>query len=478
MLFLSRNQQVKAIFAGLNPGVTGKRGSPALKAHDHYIALVESSDDAIVAKDLSSTVVSWNPAAERLFGYSADEMVGQSIRRLIPPERQDEEDEILANIGAGKRVGQFLTQRLHKDGRVIDIFVTVSPVLDGAGKVVGASKIARDASEFVATRHKLEARELRFRLLADNMSQFAWVCQPNNKNNKNNQQIEEFTGKQLADMDMGSRYMVVHPEHVDRVYAKFRLALEEGEDWEDVFPLRGKDGNYRWFLSRTQPIRDAEGTILQWFGTNTDITDQREEAAQADLMLREASHRSKNLLATVQALARRTARGNADFFEHFEERMRGLANVQDLLYRGDWREVPVSELVRRQLAFLGDLRGQLETGGPDCALIPPAADAIGMALHELATNSLKYGALSSPEGGVAVEWACDNASGSFRITWREKDGPPVEPPAHDGFGTTLIRDLPRAKLDAQVSLEFPPGGVVWTLEGEHLLAGDEAAKPN
>src|SRR3569833_2178100 len=169
MLFLSRNQQVKAIFAGLNPGVTGKRGSPALKAHGHYIALVESSDAAIVAKDLRSTVVSWYPAA----GHSADEMGGQSIRRLIPPERQDEEDEILANIGAGKRGGQFLTQRLHKDGRVIDIFVTVSPVLDGAGKVVGASKIARDASEFVATRRELEARELRFRLLADDMSQFA-----------------------------------------------------------------------------------------------------------------------------------------------------------------------------------------------------------------------------------------------------------------------------------------------------------------
>jgi PAS domain S-box-containing protein len=448
-----------------------------LKAHDHYIALVESSDDAIAAKDLDSTIVSWNPAAERLFGYTAAEMVGQSIRKLIPAERQEEEDRILANIGAGKRVGQFLTQRLHKDGRVIDIFVTVSPVVDGEGRIVGASKIARDASEFVTTRRELEARELRFRLLADNISQFAWVCQPDGKFIWFNQRFEEFTGKTLEDMDLGARYMVVHPEHVDRVYAKFRLALDSGEDWEDVFPMRSKEGEYRWFLSRALPIRDGEGHILQWFGTNTDITDQREEAEQADLLLREASHRSKNLLATVQALARRTARGNTEFFEHFEERMRGLANVQDLLYRGDWREVPVAELVRRQLAFLGDLRDKLELSGPDCSLIPPAAEAIGMAIHELATNSLKYGALSSADGTVSVEWTCDKARGSFAIDWRDKGGPQVQPPTRDGFGTTLIRDLPRAKLDANVTLEFPPDGVVWTLEGENLLAGD-AAQPN
>ena len=347
---------------------------------------------------------------------------------------------------------------------------------NGEGRIVGASKIARDASEFVTTRRELEARELRFRLLADNISQLAWVCRPDGEFTWFNQRFEEFTGKKLEDMRASARYAVVHPEHVDRVYAKFRLALESGEDWEDVFPLRSKDGQYRWFLSRALPIRDSDGGIVQWFGTNTDITDQREEAAQADLLLREASHRSKNLLATVQALARRTARGDTEFFAHFEERMRGLANVQDLLYRGQWREVPVAELVRRQLAFLGDL-GKVEMRGPDCLLIPPAAEAIGMALHELATNSLKYGALSCVEGRVEIEWTCDDAQGSFGISWRDKDGPKVAPPSRNGFGTTLIHDLPRAKLEAEVTLEYPPDGVVWTLEGENLLAGGKAHEP-
>lgn len=446
-----------------------------MKAHDHYLALVESSDDAIVAKDLAGIVVSWNRAAEGLFGYSSDDMVGQSIRRLIPPDRQGEEDRILADVAAGRRVGQFLTERLHKDGSLIQLFVTVSPVVDADGKIVGASKIARDAREFVAIRRELEAREQRFRLLADNISQLAWVTQADGTFIWFNERFKEFTGLQLEDVTEGGRYLIVHPEHADRVYAKFRLAIEAGEDWEDVFPMRGKDGKFRWFLSRAMPIRDSEGNILQWIGTNTDITNQREEVAQADLLLREASHRSKNLLATVQALARRTVRGDAEFFPNFEDRMQGLANVQDLLFRGDWREVPVAELVRRQLAFLGELPDQLEFDGPACALTPPAAEAIGMALHELATNSLKYGALSSGEGKVRIEWRADPAKAGFAISWRETDGPQVGEPLRAGFGTTLIRDLPKAKLDAEVSLEFPPHGVVWSLKGEGLLALDEPA---
>lgn len=447
-----------------------------MEAHDHYIALIESMDDALVAKDLSGTVISWNPAAQRLFGFSADEMIGQSIRRLIPLERQQEEDEILASIVTGKRVPQFLTERLHKDGHLINVFVTVSPVIDREGRIVGASKVARDASAFVATQRELEAREQRFRMLADNISQFTWVTDANGTFVWFNRRFEEFTGLTLADMVEGSRHAVVHPDHVDRVNASFKHSIETGEEWEDLFPMRSKDGQFRWFLSRAQPIRDADGKVVQWFGTNTDITDQREEAEQTGLLLREASHRSKNLLATVQALARRSAHGNPEFFERFEERMVGLATVQDLLFKGHWREVSVAELVRRQLVFLGEMTHQIHADGAACALTPQTAEAVGMALHELATNSLKYGALSVPHGKVAIEWSADPARSAFRIAWREEGGPPVAPPTRKGFGTTLIRDLPRAKLDAEVELEFAPGGVTWTLAGEGLLAVDETGE--
>ena len=110
-----------------------------VEVRDFYEALVESSDDAIVAKDTDGVVISWNPAAEHLFGWTAAEMVGQSIRRLLPADRQHEEDEILARIRTGEKVGQFFTKRLHKDGHLLDISVAVSPVRDGAGNIVGAS---------------------------------------------------------------------------------------------------------------------------------------------------------------------------------------------------------------------------------------------------------------------------------------------------------------------------------------------------
>src|SRR5689334_6163013 len=119
----------------------------------HLAQVVESSDDAIVSKDLSSIIISWNPAAEKIFGYTADEAVGQSIRILIPQHLQSEEDDVLAKIRAGEKVDHYETIRQHKDGHIINVSLTVSPIRDEAGTIIGASKIARDITE----RARLEA---------------------------------------------------------------------------------------------------------------------------------------------------------------------------------------------------------------------------------------------------------------------------------------------------------------------------------
>ena len=445
-----------------------------MKPQDHYTALVESTDDAIIAKNLAGTVVSWNPAAERLFGYRAEEMIGSSIRRLIPDDRQDEEDKILAKIAAGERVGQFITQRLHKHGHTLRLFVTVSPVKDGEGKIVGASKIARDASELLEAQRQMQESQERFRLLADNISQFAWIARPDGHIFWYNRRWFDYTGTTLEEMEGWGWTKVHHPQHVDRVVSRIQHSWDTGEEWEDTFPLRGADGSYRWFLSRAVPIRDSEGRITQWFGTNTDITEQREQAEKVNLLLREISHRSKNLLATVQVLARRTAEGDPGFVDRFEQRIAGLAANQDLLLKGNWDRVDLAGLVPKQLRFLGELNSQVEISGPDCALAPRAAEAIGMALHELATNSLKYGALSADGGRVAIAWETRPDKAGLKIDWREEGGPAVSPPARTGFGTTLIRDVPIRMLQAQVNLDYRPEGVCWSLEGADLLAVGEA----
>ena len=446
-----------------------------LNPYDHYNALVESTDDAIIAKDLDSRIVSWNPAAERLFGYSADEMLGQSIRKLIPADRQQEEDQILAKITAGERFGQFVTERIHKDGHLVSVFITVSPVIDESGTIVGASKIARDASGFVAHQRKIEESEARFRLLADNISQFAWIASADGQLTWYNKRWFDYTGTTLEEMKGWGWTKVHHPAHVDRVVAHIQHSWDTGEEWEDLFPLRSRDGEYRWFLSRAVPIRDEHGQIVQWFGTNTDITEQREQAEQVRLLMREVDHRSKNLLTTVQALARRTADADTDFADRFEQRLQGLATNQDLLVKGQWREVELMELVRRQLDFVGHSNGQLEISGPDVALTDGAAEVIGMAIHELATNSLKYGALSEPTGKVAIEWQTGDKPLALRMWWREQGGPTVSEPARKGFGTTLICDVPRLKLHGKAQIDYCPEGVRWTLEADEVLSQPAAS---
>jgi len=442
--------------------MTPAEGAPSWSdLRDFYAALVESSDDAIVAKDTSGVVMAWNPAAERLFGWTAAEMHGQSIRRLLPSDRQYEEDRILARIRAGERIGQFFTKRVHKDGRLIDVSITVSPVRDSRGTIVGASKIARDAGPLLESQRRIRESEERFRALAETISQFVWVANADGRIVWYNQRFYDYTGLSEADIVHSLKDRVLHPEEADRVFASFAQAIEKGTSWEDLFRLRGRKGEYRWYLSRAKPLLGEDGNVAWWFGTNTDVTDQREKEEQIRLLMMEVNHRSKNLLSTVQALARRSASEDRSFIARFEDRIRSLAVNQDILVQRAWREVPAAELVERQLAFLNGALGEVRAEGPDCALVPRAAEVIGMAIHELATNSLKYGALSAEGGHVRISWKCP--AGGFVIAWHESGGPPVRQPDHTGFGTTLIRDVPRHNLDAQVDLDYRTEGVRWTL---------------
>jgi PAS domain S-box-containing protein len=374
----------------------------------HLAAIVTSSGDAVISKDLRGIVSSWNGAAERLFGYTAEEMIGKPVSLLIPPDRDNEEPDILKRIERGETITQYETIRRRKDGTDLHISLTVSPLIDPHGRVIGASKIARDITEqkrvenalrrseqdlsdffdnastglhwvgpdgiimrvnqaeldllgysreeyvgrhiaefhvdqpiiqdilvrlaggetlreyparirckdgsirdvlissnvlfeegkFTHTRcftHDVTARkrgdkalresEERFHTLADNMSQFAWTADPTGWIFWYNQRWYEYTGTTFEEMQGWGWEKVHHPDHLDRVVTKWRQAHITGEPWEDTFPLRGLDGTYRWFLSRALPIRDAEGRIIRWFGTNTDITELRE--AQASLLISE-----------------------------------------------------------------------------------------------------------------------------------------------------------------------------------------------
>ncbi|RVQ68846.1 PAS domain S-box protein [Croceicoccus ponticola] len=437
-------------------------GMPALSSEALLAAVVENSDDAIIAKTLDSVVMSWNKGAERLFGWTADEMIGQSIRRLIPDERQAEEDAILLQILDGKRVSALHTVRLRKTGAPVRVSVTVSPVRDESGTIIGASKIARDVGALETARQQLAESEKRFKMLADNISQLAWIADKEGWKFWYNQRWFDYTGTTLDEMKGWGWEKVHHPDHVDRVVKRLKHSWDTGEIWEDTFPLRGRDGQFRWFLSRASPIRDEAGEIACWFGTNTDINDQRAQAESIETLLNEVNHRSKNMLTLIQSLARRSAPGNDEFLKRFVRRLDALAANQDLLVRRAWTSISLRELIAAQLSFALDIaESKLAYDGPEIEISARAAETLGMALHELATNALKYGALSNVKGHVRVSW--DNSDGMFTIRWQEFGGPPVSEPARVGFGTSVICDIPRAALDAESELEFASMGASWHL---------------
>ena len=211
---------------GAAPEPSGAAGAGSLiEVYDFYAALVESSDDAIVSKDAAGLVISWNPAAERLFGYTADEMRGQSIRCLLPDDRLEEEDRILARIRAGKRVVQLATRRRHKAGHLVDISVTISPVRDAAGNVVGASKIARNIGPMLENQRRLRQSEARLRMLADNIAQFAWIADATGKVVWFNKRWHDYTGLDPSQVPDERRTAVLPEEYRDPVRQRFEQAV-------------------------------------------------------------------------------------------------------------------------------------------------------------------------------------------------------------------------------------------------------------
>ena len=273
-------------------------------------SIVESSDDAIISKDINGVISSWNKGAQRLFGYKAEEVIGKSVTILMPPDRVNEELSILERLRRGERVDHYETVRQRKDGSLVDISLTVSPLHSGDGRIIGASKIARD------------------------------------------------------------------------------------------------------------------------------ISDRKRAQEQQKLLLAEIMHRVKNTLATVQAIAAQTLRrAPAEEREAFTGRLHALSKAHDLLTSDRWDRAPLRAVVNAALAPFQQDRFVLS--GPDLWLDASKSLQMTLALHELATNAVKYGALSNATGTVDLTWEMVEAVG-LKFCWKERGGPPVKRPKHKGFGSILI----------------------------------------
>jgi PAS domain S-box-containing protein len=258
-------------------------------------AIVDSSDDAIVSKTLDGVITSWNRGAEAIFGYTASEAVGRHISFIIPEERRPEEEGVLARLRRGEKVDHFETVRRAKDGRRIDISLTVSPIRAADGRIVGASKVARDIGDRKRVEEAQRARAEHFRKLAELVPQLVWTAAPDGTVDYFNRRWSEYTGT-VAPQGLGDGWVhVVHSDERKTARECWQAAMRSGEPIEAEWRLRRADGQYEWFLVRGAPLRDTQGGIAKWFGTCTNINAQK----RAEQALREADRTKDEFLAML-----------------------------------------------------------------------------------------------------------------------------------------------------------------------------------
>lgn len=263
---------------------------------------------------------------------------------------------------------------------------------------------------------------------------------------------------------------VRHPDDAQRVVDGFQAALAQGLDTYEVEYriIRPSDGQVRWIFGRGRTVRDASGKPVRYSGVDIDITERKQAEEQVQLLMQEVNHRSNNLLAVVQAIVRQMASGTADeaFAERLSQRIQGIAAANGVLVSGKWQGAGLASLIESQLSPFTDFATRVVVSGPPVQLKRNAARSVGLALHELATNAAKYGALSNNDGQVRVEWRIgDEADGRrLHMSWTEHGGPPVTPPQRRGFGHTVTARMIEGALGGKARIDFAPGGVAWSFE--------------
>jgi len=278
--------------------------------------------------------------------------------------------------------------------------------------------------------------------------------------------LRSFWGIDPERLDEFDWTSTLHPDDIELLSKPFGEAMAAHTPFVVEARYKRADGIYRIMRTEANPRFDPKGSFLGMTGVNTDVTEQRDAEQQSRYLMGELNHRTKNLISVVMAIARATARSTEPdrFLDAFSSRLSGLASSNDLLVSKDWTSVSLRDLVSgqfRTISMEGDER--IVFDGPEISVCPQHAQTLGMALHELATNSLKHGALSEAEGRLSVTWQV-RGDEHWRMEWRETLQRPVSPPERKGFGHVVIVDMVQRAVGGEVDMRFENNGLVWSLE--------------
>jgi PAS domain S-box-containing protein len=449
-----------------------------------------SSVGKIEVEPASTRFLRANAAMCKFLGYSEEELLSRTVLGVTHPDDRRRSRELGQRLVAGKSdVFDVEKRYICKDGKVVWARTTVNVIRDASGRPLRNIAVIQDLNARKQAEQDLQASKDRMQF-ALNAAQLGWWqydplrrvaagdarCQQildfAMHGDARSQEILDFATHELPIEEIMRR---VHPHDTKR----FRAAVEASLDPVNPrraaieFRLRRGGGEIRWVEAHGLAYFEGAGQerrAVSVVGTVADITERkereeerREREQKVQLLLREVNHRSKNILSVVYAIARQTATKNPeDFIERFSERIQALSANQDLLVRNEWIRVEIEDLVRTQLAPFVDLIGsRIAVHGPKLGLKADSAQAIGLALHELATNAGKYGALSTHKGRVDICWRTDGQT--LTMSWTECDGPPVSTPNQRGFGTTVIETMAEYSLDGTVDLNYSSSGLTWRL---------------
>ena len=463
---------------GLVEDVTDrKRAETALIASEaRFRKVFEANVVGMIRWDLESSIVlEANDEFLRMTGYSKADIDGGRVnfRALTPPDWTPRNEAALRQISDQGFAPPYEKEYFCKDGSRVPLIIAGTRFPDS---LTGGMSVVIDITEQKVAEAKVRTSERRLQRAIDaaNLTYSeidlikarVWTAENYAKVTGYEPPKSSPDGADIEEaMDRLRRH--VPAADLPRVETAFDTFSKGEPEGRIEYRIVGDDLKTRWMEAIWSTEIGLDGRPISAFSTSMDITKRKAAEEQVHLLMAEVNHRSKNLLSVVQAIAHQTARSTDPdtFVAVFSERIQGLAANQDLLVKNQWKNIEVADLISSQLSHLTDMTGtRVSFTGPSAYLSINAAQGIGMALHELATNAAKYGSLSNETGLVEINWSLSSRlPASFSIEWREEGGPTVGTPKRQGFGSIVIGRMVEAATNGKVLIEYRDAGFLWQL---------------
>ncbi|HQW89948.1 MAG TPA: PAS domain S-box protein, partial [Nitrospira sp.] len=457
------------------------------EAVSELVAIVKSSDDAIVGMTLNGMIQSWNRGAERVYGYRAEEVLGRPISVLCPPNRLDEVPTMLDRIARGEHVRNVEMVQRRKQGERIDVSLTISPVKDADGCVMGASAIARDVTVKRRIEAALRESEARFRMMADTAPVMVWMAGPDTHITFINKRWLEFTGRTVQEEIGDNWFTGIHADDLDRCRKSYLQAFKSEQPFFLEYRLRRHDGEYRWIMDTGVPLFDEEGQFGGYIGTCMDLTERKDMEDQLrrmlkekESLLREVHHRVKNNLQVISSLLNLQSASIKDpvvnqLFRECQVRITSIALLHETLHRShDLSRIKMGDYIRTLTGHLFRSYGvdpnliSLELNVDDVEFDIDTGLTCGLIIDELVSNCLKHAFIDDSGGTVHID-LLDHVDGTFTLCVSDngigipKDGVLNNP---DSLGLELVTLLAE-KLDGSTELRSG-AGTEWQIRFQQL----------